>query len=152
MIPFEFAVVLRGYDPRAVDALLAPAAEALTTTDERARAAAVDALRGANLPVVLRGFDRGQVAGAIARLTAQLQDGSLADPTPVEFAVVLRGYDITAVDDLVEQVGGALQSGSATARAEAADVVREAVFAVKFRGYARHEVDRFLQQAARDLA
>ena len=71
---------------------------------------------------------------------------------PIEFAVVLRGYDPKAVNALAEQVGRALESGSATARAEAAAAVRQAVFAVKFRGYERHEVDRFLQQAARDLA
>lgn len=154
MIAFEFSMVLRGYDPRAVGALLAPAVEAVTTTDERARAAAVAGLRRANLPVVLRGFDRVQVDGAIARLIAQLADGSVPEPapTPVEFEVVLRGFEIAAVDRLVEQIGLALESGSATARAGAAAAVRQAVFAVKFRGYARHQVDQFLQQAARDLA
>ncbi|MEV6930352.1 DivIVA domain-containing protein [Dactylosporangium sp. NPDC051485] len=164
MIAFEFSVVLRGYDPQAVDALLAQAVAALTTVDESARADAVTALRRANLPVVLRGFDRAQVDGAIASLTAQLEGAPGSEPEPdpdlwdgwsvnmAEFDVALRGYDVAAVDRLVEQVGRALTSGSAAARAEAAVAVRQAVFAVKFRGYARHQIDRFLQQAARELA
>nr|BFE59838.1 hypothetical protein GCM10020063_043640 [Dactylosporangium thailandense] len=162
MTSYEFSVVLRGYDPQAVDALLAPAAAALTAADERARADAVAGLRRANLPVVLRGFDRAQVDGAIAMLTAQLEGATGPEPEPdlsddrpghmAEFDVVLRGYDVAAVDRLVEQVGRALTSGSVTARAAAAAAVRQAVFAVKFRGYARHQVDRFLQQAARELA
>ncbi|MER7281161.1 DivIVA domain-containing protein [Dactylosporangium sp. NPDC000244] len=162
MTSYEFSVVLRGYDPQAVDALLVSAGAALSTADERARADAVAALRRANLPVVLRGFDRAQVDGAIAMLTAQLggatgpeSDPDLSDGSSVhtaEFDVVLRGYDVAAVDRLVEQVGRALTSGSATARAEAAVAVRQAVFAVKFRGYSRHHVDRFLQQTARELA
>ncbi|MEU7870036.1 DivIVA domain-containing protein [Dactylosporangium sp. NPDC049140] len=162
MISFEFSVVLRGYDPQAVDALLAPAVAALTAVDESARADAVAALRRANLPVVLRGFDRAQVDGAIASLTAQLEGAPGSEPDPdlsdgwsvhtAEFDVALRGYDVAAVDRLVEQVGRALTSGSATARAEAAVAVRQADFAVKFRGYARHQIDRFLEQAARELA
>ncbi|GAB3835823.1 DivIVA domain-containing protein [Dactylosporangium cerinum] len=155
-------MVLRGYDPRAVDALLASAVAALTTADESARADAVAALRRANPPVVMRGFDRAQVDSAIASLTAQLEGAPRSDPDPdlpdgrsvhvAEFDVALRGYDVAAVDRLVEQVGRALTSESATARAEAAIAVRQAVFAVKFRGYARHQVDRFLQQIARELA
>ncbi|WP_327000432.1 DivIVA domain-containing protein [Dactylosporangium sp. NBC_01737] len=157
MISFEFSVVLRGYDPRAVDALLAPAVAALTAGEEDARVDAAAALRRAALPVVLRGFDRAQVDAAIARLAAQLEGA--AGPAPVdglqgrkvEFDVVLRGYDAAAVDRLVEQVGRALAGQSATARAEAAAAVRQAVFALRFRGYARHQVDAFLQQAAKDL-
>lgn len=162
MISFEFSVVLRGYNPQAVDALLTPAVAALATVDESARADAAAALRRANLPVGLRGFDRAQVDGAIASLAAQLEGapGSASGPDPsdgwsehtAEFDMALRGYDVASVDRLVEQVGRALASGSAKARAEAAVAVREAVFAVKFRGYARHQIDRFLQQAARELA
>ncbi|GAA3295388.1 DivIVA domain-containing protein [Dactylosporangium vinaceum] len=164
MTSFEFSVVLRGYDPAAVDALLAPAAAALTTTDGRARAGAAAALRRANLPVVLRGFDRAQVDGAIARLVVQLEDAPGSEPdrdvpgglsfagAPAEFGTALRGYDPAAVDRLVQQVNRALMSGSATARAETAAAVREASFPVTFRGYARNQVDLFLQQAARELA
>jgi DivIVA domain-containing protein len=157
MIAFEFSVVLRGYDPHAVDALLAPAVAALATDDEGARADAADALGNANLPVVLRGFDRQQVEAAITSLTDQLEgaSGPAPDPDPVhtaEFDVTLRGYDPAAVDRVVEQVGLALTSGSAEARAEAALAVRQAVFAVKFRGYSRQQVDAFLQQSARELA
>jgi DivIVA domain-containing protein len=154
VISFEFSVVLRGYDPRAVDALLAPAVAALTAGDEDARADAVAALRHAALPVVLRGFDRGQVDAAIARLAAQLEGASPVDGGAghrAEFDVVLRGYDAAAVDRLVERVGRALAGQSATARAEAAAAVRQAVFALRFRGYARHQVDAFLQQAAKEL-
>jgi DivIVA domain-containing protein len=66
--------------------------------------------------------------------------------------VAVRGYDVAAVDRLVDQVGRALTSGSATTRADAAAAVRQAVLAVRFRGYARRQVDLFLQQAARELA
>jgi DivIVA domain-containing protein len=68
-----------------------------------------------------------------------------------EFDVVLRGYDRAAVDRLVEQIGRALAADSAVARAEAATALREAAFAVRFRGYARQQVDAFLQQAAQQL-
>ncbi|GAA2366690.1 DivIVA domain-containing protein [Dactylosporangium salmoneum] len=152
---FEFAVVLRGYDPREVDALLVPAVAALESGSEQVRAEAAAALRRANLPVVLRGFDRAQVDGAIAGLASRL--GGSPEPTPspgrvaVEFARVLRGYDMAAVDRLVEQVEGALAAGNAGARAEAAAAVRNAAFALKFGGYDRHEVDRYLEQAAREL-
>jgi DivIVA domain-containing protein len=157
MIPFTFSVALRGYEPQAVDALLTPAVAALATADERARADATAALRGANPPVVLRGFDRRQVDDAIASLVAQLEG---ADPAPTagepaptaEFDVNLRGYEAAAVDRLVAQVERALTSGNATTRAEAAAAVRQAAFPVKFRGYSRFQVDRYLEQMARELA
>jgi DivIVA domain-containing protein len=157
MIPFTFSVVLRGYEPQAVDALVTSAVAALATADERARADAAAALRGAALPVVLRGFDRQQVDDAIASLTAQLEG---ADPAPpdgepaqtAEFDVTLRGYEPAAVDRLVAQVEQALTSGNATTRAGAAAAVRQAAFPVKFRGYSRVQVDRYLEQKARELA
>ncbi|MFI5910847.1 DivIVA domain-containing protein [Dactylosporangium sp. NPDC051541] len=162
MTAYTFSVVLRGYNPQAVDALLAPAVTALTSTDAGARADAAAALRRANLPVVLRGFDRAQVDSAIATLTGQLAGAPGADPGPhtatgspapvAEFEVTLRGYDAAAVDRLVQRVNQALTSGSATTRAETAAAVRRAAFPVTFRGYSRQQVDLFLRQAARELA
>ncbi|MDG6103712.1 DivIVA domain-containing protein [Dactylosporangium aurantiacum] len=73
MDSFVFSVVLRGYDPRAVDALLASASAALTGADRAARADAAAALRRASLRVVLRGFDRAQVDAAIEDLAGRLE-------------------------------------------------------------------------------
>jgi DivIVA domain-containing protein len=70
---FEFSLAVRGYDRRAVDALLIPAVAAITDGDERARANAAAAVRAATLPVVLRGYNRRQVDAALQRLVARLE-------------------------------------------------------------------------------
>lgn len=68
----QFTVVLRGYRPADVDALVQLVNRALRSDDPALRDQAAAALREAVLPVSLRGYDRSQVDawrhGVAARL------------------------------------------------------------------------------------
>lgn len=70
----QFMVVLRGYDPGAVDSLVETAREALASADEslRARAAAQLDRGAAELVPALRGYDRRQVDAYVRELSAAL--------------------------------------------------------------------------------
>jgi DivIVA domain-containing protein len=73
-VPMElgFAVVLRGYDRLAVDALVARVAEALESDDGVLRVRVRAELDNVELPVSLRGYDRAQVDAFLRRAWAQL--------------------------------------------------------------------------------
>lgn len=73
-------------------------------------------------------------------------------PIDVDFTVVLRGYDIAAVDGVVQRTHDALSSGSPAARAAAREELRQIAFRVRFRGYHRMQVDEHLHRAAALLA
>jgi DivIVA domain-containing protein len=143
---FDFSVVLRGYDPVAVDALLLR----IETAMQSGNAVGAAELGRTRLPVVLRGYDRIQVEQVIT----QLVSGAPVRTPHVElpFTVVLRGYDRGDVDALVAFVMQALAAESAQERGSAAEKVRSARFALRLRGYDRAEVDRFLGWAVGELA
>ena len=68
----RFDVVLRGYDPAVVDALVRRANDALASDDAGTRATARAALGTAAVPVVLRGYDRLQVDDQPRQLASEL--------------------------------------------------------------------------------
>lgn len=68
-----------------------------------------------------------------------------------EFMSVLRGYDADVVDDFLNRVTRALESGSSRARAQAADALREVEFPAALRGYDRAQVDAVVAQLAHRL-
>ncbi|WP_157240555.1 hypothetical protein [Catenuloplanes japonicus] len=68
----SFVVVLRGYDMTEVDEAFARCDAAAQSDDAFARAAARDALRGADFRVRLRGYDRGQVDHAVREAVQRL--------------------------------------------------------------------------------
>jgi DivIVA domain-containing protein len=68
---------------------------------------------GAGLPVVLRGYDRGQVDALLARISRALNGGppmSADEVRGIRFDVVLRGYDPRSVDELVGECIRELQA------------------------------------------
>ncbi|MGI5176314.1 hypothetical protein ACQEVZ_08305 [Dactylosporangium sp. CA-152071] len=146
-----FDVVLRGYDRRAVDALMR-AVEAAAGDRDRIAAAVRAAGR---LPVVLRGYSPVQVdAWLAASRTAEPEPG--AGPAPVwaaavELPVVLRGYRPAETDALLTLVAGAIASGDAARRADALRAIGDAHLPVAFRGFDRAAVDAWLARAAHQL-
>jgi DivIVA domain-containing protein len=78
--------------------------------------------------------------------------GRCPAPIDVDFTVVLRGYDIAAVDGVVQRAHDALASGSPAARAAAREELRQIAFQVRFRGYNRMQVEEYLRRAAALLA
>ena len=64
----------------------------------------------------------------------------------------LRGYDMAQVDAVLEQADDALASGSEVLRATARKLIENVQFKQRFRGYARHEVDRAVQERLQQLA
>lgn len=69
-----------------------------------------------------------------------------------QFRVVLRGYDRSPVDDLVEVVRVAAASADPEVRARTAEALRAVRLPVVLRGYDRTQVDAYLEQAAATLA
>lgn len=72
-------------------------------------------------------------------------------PIDVDFTVVLRGYDIAAVDAVVQHAHDALASDSPAARASVREELRQVAFRVRFRGYDRMQVDEYLRRMAAHL-
>jgi hypothetical protein len=66
----------------------------------------------------------------------------MAQGNPVEFAVVLRGYDRHDVDVLLQQANLALLSTDPAIRAAAKRALKRPTLRVRLRGYDRGEVDR----------
>ena len=63
----------------------------------------------------------------------------------------LRGYDMAQVDAVLRQAADALASGSEALRATARGVIQDVQFRQRFRGYARHEVDRVVRERVEQL-
>jgi hypothetical protein len=70
----------------------------------------------------------------------------------VTFTVVLRGYDINQVHDLIRRANLALASPDRAERAEVERELREPVLDVKFRGYDRSQVEHRLADLADQLS
>ncbi|MFC0003630.1 hypothetical protein [Micromonospora siamensis] len=155
-----FVVTLRGYDMRQVEGLFTEVDRALAGDSEVARAAARDALRSAGLRRRIRGYAPGEVDAAIAHRQEALSSlgGRLrpvpvrpAADTPAPFTVVVGGYDIRQVDDLLATADRALAADSAVARAAARDALRSADLRRGLRGYARRAVDEAVAERLRAL-
>ncbi|HYN93332.1 MAG TPA: DivIVA domain-containing protein [Pilimelia sp.] len=67
------------------------------------------------------------------------------------FLVALRGYDMAQVDAVLTRADDALASGSEALRATAREELQSVQFRQRFRGYARHEVDRAVGQRLQQL-
>jgi hypothetical protein len=67
-----FRIVLRGYDRRQVDELIARTEAAVNSDDAPLRAAAKRTLENPGLLVVLRGYDRHGVEQALEKLRSRL--------------------------------------------------------------------------------
>jgi len=67
------------------------------------------------------------------------------------FGLAVRGYDIASVDALVRRVEAAVVSQDPAARAEAAEMIRLTTFPIRFRGYHRRTVNRYLNQVMHEL-
>ncbi|NYE12114.1 DivIVA domain-containing protein [Actinomadura citrea] len=68
---------------------------------------------GTRLPVVLRGYDRGQVDALLKRISQALNGGppvSADEVRRARFTTVLRGYDHRAVDELLRECIRELQA------------------------------------------
>lgn len=70
--PPDFTIVLRGYQPEAVNTLVQQAAEALASGEETQRASVRAALLRRDLPVRFRGYDRAQVDHYLSEVAARL--------------------------------------------------------------------------------
>jgi len=70
--PPHFTIVLRGYQPEAVNTLLQQAAEALASEEETQRASVHAALLRRDLPVRFRGYDRDQVDHYLREMAVSL--------------------------------------------------------------------------------
>jgi DivIVA domain-containing protein len=77
----------------------------------------------------------------------------------VVFSKVMRGYDMTEVDEFLDDLAAELlhlhstagrRAGPTTRWLSADDIIRKQ-FPVALRGYHRREVDRFLDQVAREV-
>ena len=68
------------------------------------------------------------------------------------FTIVLRGYDINAVERLIGVASEALASGSPTERETACRVLREPDLRIRFRGYDRFQVDDALRLLVDELS
>ncbi|MFD6095444.1 DivIVA domain-containing protein [Nocardiopsis flavescens] len=186
----DFDIILRGYDRVQVTDLLHRAIVTLAAgTGERPRAeipagtTAVTAaeLASARFDVVLRGYDRTQVAGWIEDLARDIalleaRTGNTgagpdrpardlpAPESPVEpprFDVVLRGYDRVQVSGIIDRALATLTARTGTASpveapagttAVTAAELASARFDVVLRGYDRVQVDAVLDDLAQRVA
>jgi DivIVA domain-containing protein len=67
------------------------------------------------------------------------------------FGLAVRGYDVAAVDAFVQQTAAAVDSADQTVRARAIEEAQQVAFPVRFRGYQRGMVDRYVRQVLHEL-
>lgn len=150
MVMTQFAVVLRGYDRVAVDALVAAIDAA---AGDRERIDSVVAERGSPR-VVLRGYDRAQVDAWLARCRVAEPDAGKASPSAVpgpELVIVLRGYRMAETDGLLATIGVALANDDPFRRTEAMRAIASARLPVSIRGYDRGRIDTYLERVTQAL-
>lgn len=124
---------MRGYDRKTVDAFLARCAR---TLDDRVH----------EFPELVE----------FSRPLEQGQPVSAADVRDVRFPVVLRGYELLAVDGLLRRVEAALRTDDEPVHTWTSGPVPPAIapgpgLRTTLRGYAPEEVDRFLVRCAHSL-
>jgi DivIVA domain-containing protein len=143
---------LRGYLTHQVDPLLRLAEQIAMSDDRHERAAMARTLRDTEFRVVWGGYDRGSVDAYTEMLRRdyllaadQPRPGEPGPEVPArpQFTVVLRGYHMRQVDDLVDRAQVALRSGDPGQRAgfRAQLATRPEMV---LRGYDREQVDAYL--------
>jgi DivIVA domain-containing protein len=149
-----FARTLRGYDPEQTDRLLRTAEQAAMSDDPQVRAEMARTLRDTERPVVWRGYERDAVDAYTEMLRRDYLlvddpprpgEGDRAVPASPGFAVVLRGYDVEQVDNLIEMLQDAARSGDPQRRAEARAGLDNVTLRTAMRGYDREQVDGYLR-------
>ncbi len=166
----RFPLVLRGYFAGEVDALILRIEATLGRGGEPAPSITAEELRATRLGVVLRGYDRHAVDGALLEYVRELEQRELGDREPyaetvagqvpwlvrwiedAEFATtrLRHGYREADVDAFLDRVVAGLHG---RASAVSGRDVRECVFGSSFlgAGYSEVEVDRFLDELAAAL-
>jgi hypothetical protein len=66
--------------------------------------------------------------------------------------VMMRGYDMAEVDRILARAAQALASADPQLRSAIRHELQTARFRERLRGYARHQVDRRIEQLARELS
>ncbi|MBA9004746.1 DivIVA domain-containing protein [Thermomonospora cellulosilytica] len=160
----EFPVVLRGYDRRQVDELIARLEGTLGRAPLRGARVGVAELQNTVFDVVLRGYDRRQVDMVLSRYQQELsalEGGAPAGTAPPpdglassgrEFTVVLRGYDRHQVDEMVARIEATLAGASLNGAPISAGHLGWTSFDVVLRGYDRFEVEGAMRRYRRELA
>lgn len=172
-----FSVVLRGYDPRQVDDLLARVEGTLGRRPLTGDPITLAELRTTRPPLAARGYDRFEVDGVLRGLRRELalhegvepgdeDDAGLAlffggsagaAPAPVrarhvhDFIVRLRGYDRRQVDELIERLQGTIGQVPLTGDPVTRHELNNVRFDVVVRGYDRQQVDTTLGRYLREL-
>jgi DivIVA domain-containing protein len=70
----------------------------------------------------------------------------------VDFTMVMRGYDIAAVNAVVQRAREAVASDDAGVHASIREELRQIAFPVRFRGYDREQVDEYFRRTATQLS
>jgi hypothetical protein len=94
---------------------------------------------------------RGSGGGRRRRLVARDAYGSDM-PILVEFDLTPRGYDVAAVNDMIIQAVPVLDSRDLAVRAAMARTLSTICLPVGCHGYDQRQVDRFIDQALRELS
>jgi DivIVA domain-containing protein len=119
--------------------------------------------------IVLAMFDLPQVSGVVivtlvltAAMVAVVLRGRRARPAvalrnevttvDVDFTMVMRGYDIAAVNAVVQRAREAVASDDAGVHASIREELRQIAFPVRFRGYDREQVDEYFRRTATQLS
>jgi DivIVA domain-containing protein len=98
-------------------------------------------LTAALVAVVIRGRPRSAAAAP---------DGAVG--VDAGFTMVMRGYDVAAVDAVVQRARVALASDDPAVRASAREELRQVSFPIRFRGYDQEEVRDYLGRTNAHLA
>ncbi|HEX2314265.1 MAG TPA: hypothetical protein VHJ17_11040 [Thermomonospora sp.] len=133
----EFSVVLRGYDPRQVDDMVAQLEGTLGRAPLTGAPITLKHLGWTTFDVVMRGYDRFEVDGAMRRYRrelAALEGVELEDDEPDGGLDFVLGGD--AVKEGPEPVRLPVELSE--------EVRREHGFAVRWRGYDRTQVEQFM--------
>ncbi|SEG05085.1 DivIVA domain-containing protein [Thermomonospora echinospora] len=129
----EFSMVLRGYDPRQVDDVVAQLEGTLGRAPLSGAPITLKHLGWTTFDVVLRGYDRFEVDGAMRRYRrelAALEGVELPDDEPDGGLAFVLGDRPAARPELPPELRE--------------EIRREHGFTVRWRGYDRHQVDRFI--------
>lgn len=127
----EFSLVLRGYDPQQVDELVAQVEGTLGRGPLKGKPITLKQLSWSGFEVVMRGYDRFEVDGAMRRYRrelAELEGVELADDEPD------GGLDFV--------LGSGATPGIPPGLAEQIERAHE--FRVRWRGYDRAQVGHFI--------
>jgi DivIVA domain-containing protein len=89
------------------------------------------------------------VRGRRASPAAALHPGVMT--VEADFTMVMRGYDVAAVNAVVQRAREALASDDPGVRASAREELRQVAFPVRFRGYDRGQVDEYRRRTAEPL-